>query len=901
MRLENGTRLGPYEITSQLGAGGMGEVWRARDTRLNREVAIKILPAGYAEDEDRLRLFEQEARAAGMLNHPNILTVHDIGRHEDAPYIVSELLEGEELRATLSHGALPVRQAVDYAIQIARGLAAAHAKGIVHRDLKPENLFVTSDGRVKILDFGIAKFITGPQPDSDTASLYSTSRVYTISGKIIGTVAYMSPEQVRGQEADHHADIFAFGTILYEMLAGQRAFTGESPADVMSAILKEEPPELSEARPQISPGLERVVRHCLEKRPEHRFQSASDLGFALEALTAAGPGAVGPRLSLATQPLTAEGAPESASPARRSTLRARLGWVLAGALLLAALPFAVAYFRRAPAEDRATYSYLLLPEKSSSSREALSPDGRRMVMAAVSEGVNRLWLYSFDKPAPVLLAGTEGARVPFWSPDGRSIGFFAQGKLKRIEVSGGTPMTLCDAPLGYGGAWSSGGEILFAPAQFGQGLYRVSESGGVATPVTTLDTTRLELGHIYPSFLPDGRHFIFLVASGQPEYRGIRLGSLDQPQTNFLLRADANAQYSSAGYLLFVRGRRILAQRLEPEKLALSGDPVPVTERVNFELIGSYSDLSVFSDRMLIFRQGGNLMSRLAWFDRRGNQLTAVGPPGEYRALALSPDNQQVILERNDPQTETSDLWQFDLAREIPTRLTSSPASETRPIWSPDGSRMAFASSGEGVGAIWQRGVRGDDKLERLLAEEPRPLAPSDWSRDGKFIVYWKQNDKSGDDIKVLPLSGERKPGNYLATQFDEQWGKVSPDGRWMAYQSNDSGRFEIYVQSFPEPGHKVTVSKTGGTHPRWRSDGKELYYVSADHQLMAAPVQTGGSFTAGAPVALFEIGNHGRRNNLYAYDVSADGQRFLVVRPEEDASTRPLTVLQNWTTLLKQ
>jgi Tol biopolymer transport system component len=893
MALQPGIKIDHYEILSPLGAGGMGEVWRARDARLNREVAIKMLPANYAHDADRLRRFKQEALATSATNHPNILTVHDIGSHEGSPYIVAELLEGEELRAQLDDGAIPQRKAVDYARQIVAGLAATHEKGLVHRDLKPENIFVTADGRVKILDFGLAKL--RPQHNQPVDSQVATQKKITDPGTVMGTVGYMSPEQVRGQEADHRADIFAFGAILYEMLSGRRTFTGDSAADVMSAILKEEPPELSETNRKIPPGLEKIVRRCLEKRPERRFHSAHDLGFALEALSGSS-GTSGSNLTASAQ--------ESSLAARRSALRERLGWIVAAALLLLALAFAVAYFRRAPAESLATYTYLPLPEKTTTSYLgglAISPDGQRVVTVAAFEGVSRLWLYSFDAPKPELLAGTEGAQFPFWAPNGRSIGFFAQGKLKRIEAAGGQPAALCDVPQGFGGAWSSTGVILFAPYNTGYGLYQVSESGGTATPVTKLDAARLEAGHNFPRFLPDGRHFVFFTNAPQLEYRGIRLGSLDEPPTSFFLRADANAEYSAAGYLLFMRGRKILAQQFDPDKLTISGDPVPMPEQVHYEMNIRYSGLSVFSDRVLLYRSGGNLNAQLIWFDRSGRQLTTISQAGEYRHLNFSPDGRQVMLERNDPQVETSDLWRLDLLRETFTPLTSALSSELCPIWAPDGSRVAFTSMQEGFFGIYQKAASGADKEELLLKADSRVLLTSDWSSDGKFLVYRKTHERTGIDIAVLSLSSDRQPQNYLATQFNEDWGKISPDGHWMAYQSTESGRFEIYVQSFPEPGRKVIVSQGGGVLPRWRRDGKELYYVSADDKLMAVPVQTGANFSAGTPVPLFDVGSFSRRVNRYGYDVSADGQKFLVIRPLEDASTRPLTVVQNWTMLLKQ
>ena len=525
-------------------------------------------------------------------------------------------------------------------------------------------------------------------------------------------------------------------------------------------------------------------------------------------------------------------------------------------------------------------------------------------MVAMTEEVPRLWLYSFDSSEPVLLPGTEEAHYPFWSPNGQSIGFFAQGNLKRIEVSGGMPTTLCAVAGrsgGIGGAWSSTGVILFALQFNGAGLYQVPEAGGTATPVTSLDAARLETGHNFPSFLPDGRHFIFFTQAGQPAYRGIRVGSLDQPQTKFLLRADTKAEYSAAGYLLFMRGRKILAQPFDPAQLALSGEAVPVTEQVHYEPPYRYSDLSVVSDRVLLYRGGGNLNSQMFWFDRSGKQRTAVGKEDEYHSVQLSPDGTQALLDRNDSQMETSDIWQLDLLRGTPQRLTDNPAPDTYPIWSPDKSKIAFVSNREGFWGLYQTGVSGEDKDKLLLKGEQELLLTSDWSSDGKFIVYRKYHQQTGVDLELLPLFGDRQPRSYLATPFDESYGKISPDGRWLAYQSDNSGRMEINVQSFPQPGRRVTISQGGGILPRWRSDGRELYYVAADDKLMAVPVETGTSFTAGTPVALFELGSFGRIIGRYVYDVSPDGQMFLVLRPMEDASMRPLTLVQNWTELLKK
>ncbi len=893
MMLTPGRKLGSYEILAPLGAGGMGEVYRAKDTRLDREVALKVLPAEFAQDADRLRRFEQEARATSALNHPNILTVHDFGTHDGSPYLVAELLDGEELRDQLAQGALPVRKVIDYAEQIAAGLAAAHDKGIVHRDLKPENLFVTKDGRVKILDFGLAKL--RPPRNVSAGSDVATAKQYTNPGTVMGTVAYMSPEQVRGQDLEQRSDIFSFGLILYEMLAGQRAFHKESLAETMSAIANEEPPDLSEVNPKVTPQLEKIVRHCLEKKPELRFQSARDLGFALESLTTPS----GPRME------TAAAVPAVTAPIRQASWlgNVRLAWLVAAALLLATLAVTWAYFRRAPAESRANYTYLPWPASVSGENgsPAFSPDGRRIAFTAVTEGTNHIWLYSLDAPEPVRVPGTEGARFPFWSPDSRHLGFFSGGKLKRIEASGGTPEILCDAANGWGGTWNSAGIILFAPDQHGVGLHQVSDKGGVPKPVTSLDGARLETQYNFPRFLPDGRHFVFYARSAQPEKIGIKLGSLDQPQTSFLLRSDTNAEYSTAGYLIFMRGEKVLAQQFDAESRNLRGDLVTLAEQGNRIISANYSPLSVCEDKWLIYQSGGNPNTQLVWFDRSGRQLSLVGTPGYYRWLTLSPNGTQVILERFEPQKVSNDIWSFDLARETYDRLTSDSSSNILPLWSPDGTHISFGSNREGSMAIWQKGVNGnDDKEELVIKEAAISIYQNDWSNDGKYIVYWKSVEKAAGDLWLLPLFGDHQPKPYLTTQFDERWGKVSPDGRWLVYQSNEAGRNEIYVQAFPEPGRKVIVSKGGGTHPRWRRDGRELYYVAPDDQLMAVPVELGANFGTGTPVPLFDVGSYGRRNNRYVYDVSADGQKILLLRPLEDATTRPLTVVQNWTALLK-
>lgn len=651
MMISSGTRLGHYEILSRIGAGGMGEVWRAKDARLNREVAIKVLPASLASDADRLRRFEQEALATSALNHPNILTIYDIGTYEGGPYIVSELLDGEDLRAALKDGGFPARSAIDYAQQITRGLAAAHEKGIVHRDLKPENLFLTKDGRIKILDFGLAKLTQSKSGRVETQA--PTTPLPTESGVVMGTVGYMSPEQVRGQDADHRVDIFSFGVILYEMLNGKRAFQGESSVEVMNAILKDDPMQVSGSNSSISPGLEKIVSRCLEKKPGPRFHSAHDLGLAIEAVAA-------------SSALTSSGAavslpaPEETEQKRAwwpRTVRERLGWVITGTLLLAllaALPFAVAYFRRPAAVDDVVRLVVLPPERTTFSvgpaaaasmpQPTLSPDGRLLAFVSVGEDSKQiLWVRPLASVEVRMLVGTEDASYPFWSPDSRFIGFFAGSKLKKIDAQGKSVQVLCDALHPRGGSWNADGLILFSP-HYDDVLFSVSAAGGPPTPVTSLNSARQEYSHQWPYFLPDGRHFLYHVRSSQKENGGIFVGSLDSKSTQRLHGADSNAAYAPAGYLLFRReDRSLVAQPFDSRSLQLSGEPIPVVEQVRYDLLREHAAFSVSQNNVLAFASS-RPNAELLWFNREGKRLGSVGDPGLYLVPSLSPDEKRLAV-----------------------------------------------------------------------------------------------------------------------------------------------------------------------------------------------------------------------------------------------------------------
>ncbi len=878
-----GARLGPYEILAPIGAGGMGEVYRARDTRLGREVAVKVIAFDVSSDPDRLHRFEKEARAVAALSHPSILSVYDVGTEAGAPYVVFELLEGESLRQRLGREALPARKAVDWAAQVARGLAAAHDRGIVHRDLKPENLFVTKDGRVKILDFGLAKLLLGEETVGETERS-ATLSAGTNPGTLLGSVGYMSPEQVRGQAVDARSDIFSLGAVLYEMLSGRRAFRGHTAADTLTAILKEAPPELGSAQHPMPPTLERIVRRCLEKAPEERFQSARDLAFDLEALSAlSGPG--------------------TTSPARKS----RLAQVLAGALILAAVFFAgrqslFVAGERAQPTPRGEVRFQLSPPAGLRrvSGIRLSPDGTRLAFVGVAlDGKTQLWVRPLSSLEAAPLAGTENAQgVPFWSPDSRSLAFFTKEELRRVDLSGGPIRTLSDAPT-FGrcvksGAWSREGDVIFTHGA-GRSLYRVSASGGTAAPVTRPDKARGEIWHHSPQFLPDGRHFLYFAFSEEPEDRGVHVGSLDSAETRPLPSIKTSASYAWPGYLLRGRGRALAAQPFDATRLTLSGEPVVAAETVDD------GGFSASETGALAFLSSGPETVQPSWLDRGGRPLGTVGEPGPYLQISLSPDGRQAAVQRADPRLETSDIWLLDLARGVLSRFTFDPGAEVDPVWSPDGRRLAFSAEGEDRGrlAIYLKELGGASE-ERVLPESAHRAFVEAWSRDGRFLFYGA-GISGRDGLWAIPLLGDRKPFPVVESPFLTDEAQLSPDGRFLAYMSNESGRYEVYVQPFPGPGPTLRLSTGGGAQPRWRGDGRELFYLAPAGALMAVDIKAGATLRPGVPRRLFSTTVAVEHPTFDQYAVTADGQRFLVLVPVGDASSSPITVVLNWTAGLKK
>lgn len=872
MALKSGTRLGPYEIVAQIGAGGMGEVYRARDSRIARDVAIKILPPSYAMDAERLRRFEQEAQATGALNHPNILAIYDVGKEDGHSYLVSELLEGETLRDKLRPGPLPQRKAIEYAIQVAHALAAAHDKSIIHRDLKPENLFITRDGRIKILDFGLAKVL---QPTLEADSDSETETRKSTPGMVLGTMGYMSPEQVRGKAADHRSDIFTFGAILFEMLTGKRAFHGDTSADTMSAILHKDPPELNESNPDLPPAINRIIRHCLEKNPEERFQSAQDVSFYLQALSG---------LSLSSHP-------QALAPRSHRLSVKSLGIVTIILGILAAF-FGYRYFQSRTHVEKPIWFSITAPDLASQNMMefALSPQGDRLAyVGSDAQGKGVLWLRSLDSLTPKLLTGTTDAQYPFWSPDGRFLAFFAEGKLKKIDISGEAVQTITDAPTGRGGSWNQDGLILFAPNKYGA-LFQVSSQGGTSTRVTE-DHSKDSISHRWPQFAPDGKHFLYVVEPKvEDETSGVHLRVLGSDQSVIVARAASNAAFLDPQTILYVLDGKLVKQKIDLKGMRDFGDPVVVTQdRVANDYPRCFSSFSVSGNGALAYQADSALPSALLWLDRSGKKVGAVGEPGFYTSPRLSPDGKQLALINHGTHTMKGDIWLYDLTRSTMTRFTFTNGIYAKPVWFPDASRIAYSTHD-----LFLKSSNGGTPEQLLLQSGPGAWAAS-VSPDNQKILFELDQQTTQFDLWILPLSGDRKPYPYLQTPYNEVWGQFSPDGKWVAYYSDESGKFEVYIRPFPDSGAgKWQVSTAGGTIPRWRQDGKELYYIAENGDLDAVPILSGSTFSYGAPIPLFRLPSSSYVDDTI-YDVSPDGQRFLVSTPQGEVPPSSIRMVLNW------
>ena len=884
MTLDAGTRLGPYEIAAPLGAGGMGEVYRARDTRLDRTVAIKILPSDLARSATLRQRFEREARAISALDHPHICVLHDVGRQDGIDFLVMEYLEGESLDERLRKGALPLPQALRYGIEIAQALDCAHRKGIVHRDLKPANVMITKSG-TKLLDFGIAKLRAARPPSVSPPDGPPTGdRPLTRQGTLLGTFRYMSPEQLEGREPDARSDIFAFGSVLYEMVTGQRCFNGTSQASLIAAVLTAEPPPISRLQPLAPTALDRVVAKCLAKDPDDRWQSAGDLASQLEWLAASSASAAVP------------------APATRARRRQWVAWAVAAAALgIAALAFALRGREQLATPQAVTASLLPPPGIDygfdvDQGPPALSPDGRRLAFIGVRrDGSQSLWVRDLSRPTAQELGETLGASYPFWSPDGRRLGFFSRGRLHTIDASGGSVRTVCDAAYPRGGTWGPGDVILFA--EMFQPIQRVAATGGILEAATRLGS---EVSHHFPQFLPDG-HFLYLAFVFGGGATNVYVGRLGSTDSRLLLKADAAALYAPPGWILLWRGRGLLAQRLNLETLALEGEPIPLVEPVRAHVTTSGSTVaSVSGTRALVYQEALGVHAQLTWFDRGGRLLGELGSPGDWLRPSLSHDGRRLLADIWDPgQARSSrDIWIFETGRSVPTRFTFEPGNDRWGTWSPDDRRIVYSSALEGSPNVFVKEATGTAAAERLFRTEDNHL-PAHWSPDGRFLALQTlvRGGRTGWDIFVYSFE-EQAARPFLQSAYAETSPRFSPDGRWIAYASDESGRSEVYVQPFPGPGAKSQVSTTGGGQPRWRRDGKELFYREASGRFMAVPTTVrAGSFEAGAPQPLFEA----RANTTTGthYDVTADGQKFIVSVPGGADGASALTLVLNWPALL--
>ena len=851
----------------------MGEVYRARDTRLLRDVAIKILPGVFTSDPERAARFEREARALAAISHPNICTIHDVGREAGIDYLVMEYVQGETLTAHLKKGALPLRQALQYATEMADALDKAHRAGIVHRDLKPSNVMVTKAG-VKLLDFGLAK-LRPPDAGGGLSSMVTTEAL-TQTGTLLGTVPYMAPEQLEGQATDERTDIFALGTTLYEMLTGQRAFTAPSQASLIAAILQSNPQSISTLNPLIPPAVDRVVAACLAKDPDERWQSARDITLALKGIVE-GESKSGTLAPVANGP---------------RALR-RFAWtVVAIACALVGIAMASLLMQRQPPEQPRQVQLQIFPpdNKTFVFHPAISPDGEQVAFAAYFELIQQIYVRPLNAVAATAIPGAQGAQ-PFWSPDGRELGYAGQERLQKVEVSSGARQTLCALPGRlFGASWNRGGVIIFSAD--GK-LFRVASTGGEPTPLGA--AAEGELGRYWPHFLPDGRHYLYLSRSAHADQRGVYVASIDSGDRKRVVQTGHNAAYAS-GHLLFIRGDALLAQPFNLESFELSGDAFPIAEGIapirSPEPGVAYS---VSSDGVLAWEPAATHIVQLTWVDRSGRKLSTLGEPAPYWTPALSPDETRVAVAQRDEKTGTRDLWLFDLTSGARRRLTFDPGDDVGPTWSPDGSRIAFSSNRRGTHEIYQKLANGSGGDELVLASESGPNYIEDWSSDGRFLVYNHQ-PRGPSDIYLLPLSGNRTPIPVTAARAGDDMGQLDPSGRWIAYRSQESGRSEVYVRGVAEDGTsgsgKWQVSTEGGVEPSWRGDGKELFYMSGP-TLMAVDVKTAGvSFEAGKPNALFETRLHsaGTRNR---YVVTRDGQRFLLVVLTEQ-SHQPIRVTVN-------
>ena len=890
MSLHPGTRLGPYEVLSSLGAGGMGVVYRARDSRLGRDVAIKALPDPFARDPERLQRFEREAKVLASLSHPHIAAIYGLEEVEGHRYLVLEYVEGPTLAERLKKGPLPLTEALEICRDIAAGLEAAHESGVIHRDLKPGNVMLTPSGGVKVLDFGLAKGGTGSNSESNLMDSPTLTTPPTGAGVILGTAAYMSPEQARGKAVDRRTDIWSFGCVLYECLAGKQIFEGETVSDLIAKILEREP-EWQALPASVPPRVAALLRRCLTKDAKQRLR---DIGDARLELTEA--------LSGAPEPAAA-GVPAG----RRAGMLATAGAVV----VVAAATFAITFSMMRPSAPRAMRVSVQAPDGMQVSEEVpditISPDGSMLLFAGQdTAGVSHLWVRPLASAGSRMLPGTEGAKIPFWSPSGREVGFFADENLKRMPIDGENAQIICPAPNPRGGAWGAGDVIVFAPTASGP-LMQVPASGGEPKPATRLDTSRGETAHRFPCFLPDGKHFLYVALPGKASQLDTRVGTRDAKLGPVVVTSPNGAVYAEPGYLLFSRQGSVVAQRFDARSLRVSGAPRTLPDL--FDVSGSYSGSpSVMTSRngILVQREVQWVRTRLDVLDRSGRVLSSVSlPDGRYSTPRFSPDGSHVVLDYARTGASFAPVWMVELARGTSSRFTFEGVYQSTGVWTPDGGRVIYGFDRTGGRDLYWKRADGAG-AEDLLADVPNLFNnPNSVSPDGRVLVYRSLSGESGEDLWALPLTGERKPAPLIRTRFNELDADISPNGGWIAYRSDESGRFEIYIQSFPALDRKIRVSTEGATplanvplsFTRWRNDGRELFYIGGDGQtIMSAAVEPGPDIHVAAPHPLVRV-----PRGAFGADISPDGQRVLVCMPTGTQGRSLLNLVMNWAPELKE
>ena len=883
MALTIGTRLGPYEILAPAGAGGMGEVYKARDTRLDRAVAVKVLPEAIANTAELRSRFDREAKAISSLNHPNICTLYDVGHQDGIDFLVMEYLEGETLAERLKKGSVPIAELFTFAIQIADALDKAHKMALVHRDLKPANIMLTKAG-AKLLDFGLAKFRMSSGPVPGVSGITMTTPV-TGEGTILGTLQYMSPEQLEGKDVDGRSDIFSFGAILYEMATGMRAFEGKSQASLIASIIKEQPRPISQVVPLSPPMLDRVIKQCLEKDADQRWQSAGDLKQALQWASEGG---------------SQVGIPIAISIRRR--LRERVLWGILVILAAVSVTLGVMTFTRTtPVPKVARWAIPAPPGLASVTWPKLSPDGSMIAFqAADTMGQFGIYIRPLNSLEPHLLVKVQGETSrPFWSPDSRQLAFFDGNQLKKVSIAGGLAQIVCEA-TGADGAWGSKGVILFDGGA-GDSIRQVPASGGPPTAASRIDRSRGERMSAWPCFLPDGEHFLFLAESdsSSDEYT-LKVGSVHSLDATILTRVNSRVEYTS-GYVLYLKNELLVAHRFDSKKLQLIGEPVPLSGNV-MAVAGSRGLFSTSEDGTLIYRRGESGGSRsIIRMNRRGDSTTTIGPSGMYFDFSLSPDNSRLAYGFLAEQANSSDIWVRDLKRDVASRLTFGPEYNSWPVWNPDGTKVIFTSNrAAGRYSVWQRNANGTGTDEKVLALDTCDVSITNFSRDGATAALEIFSGNSFDIWLLTTAAGKAEP--LLTQPYDEMRGVLSPDGRFLAYQSNETGRPEVYIRELSPTGGKWQVSTNRGLAPQWRADGRELYYVTPERDFMAVPVSYDRGMDIGTPARLF---NHryiySGYYTLVPYAVTNDGQHFLILAPAEQGHTAEFIVVQNWAEELKK